>query len=178
MKLPLRKWHNVYFAKQRTWFITIQLHPPQILQSRFTSIKLFFLIYITAAVFVTLPSPNPQSPLPPTRESITDLQLFQYLVWRLALKTFRNHSLISVSLWHIFFFYYYHGRVWYYFSFFFPFFDRAENGIHIHYHSLQAPGSSSFPDDRSDLTFWRGGGYNGVYCIKMYSGFIDIHSIG
>lgn len=39
---------HVYFAKQRTWFITIQLHPPQILQSRFTSIKLFF-FYITAA---------------------------------------------------------------------------------------------------------------------------------
>lgn len=38
----------VYTLRNREpGFITIQLHPPQILQSRFTSIKLFF--YITAA---------------------------------------------------------------------------------------------------------------------------------
>lgn len=66
--------------KQRTWFITIQLHPPQILQSRFTCIKL--LIYNSSCFLSTLCSPNPWTPCLLPRKSITGAQF--YLVWRLA----------------------------------------------------------------------------------------------
>lgn len=124
-----------YFVKQRTWFITIQLHPPQILQSRFTSIKL--LIYNSSCFLSTLPSPNPWTPCLLLRKSITGAQF--YLVWKLAPPIIQ---LYSASL-HFFIILFSFG--------FSCFFDRTANRIFIHLTSVQVPGSSfAHPDNRKN----------------------------
>lgn len=108
--------------KQRTWFITIQLHPPQILQSRFTCIKL--LIYNSSCFLSTLCS-NPWTPCLLLRKSITGAQF--YLVWKLAPPIIQ---LYLASL-HFFIILLSFGI----FSSFF--FDRTENRIFIHLTSVQ-----------------------------------------
>ena len=140
-----------YFAKQRTWFITIQLHPPQILQSRFTSIKLF--LYNSSCFFSTLCSPEPPNPLPPTREKHYRCTIL------FGVKTGpSNHSaVISLTERFLFVFVLLQDLVLF---FFFFFLTELQTGFNIHLHSLQAPGSFSFPDNRRDLTFRRGGNYD------------------
>lgn len=123
--------------------------------------------YITAAFFHTVPL-TPRSRCLLLGKNITGAQL--YLVWRLAPRITQPYS---VSLWGLLFVLYY-CRI----LVIFHVLTRAPNKIYIHYHSLRASGSTfSYPDNRRDLTLRRGG-ITTVYCIKMYSGFIDIHSIG
>lgn len=105
--------------KQRTWFITIQLHPPQILQSRFTCIKL--LIYNSSCFLSTLCSPNPWTPCLLLRKSITGAQF--YLVWKLAPPIIQ---LYSASM--HFFYYYYFVVLWDLF-FFFSFLTEMQIGF-------------------------------------------------
>lgn len=128
-------------------FITIQLHPPQILQSRFTSIKLFFL-YNSSCFISTLCSHDPPSPCLLLGKSITGAQF--YLVWRL------KGAPQIIQLWWVSLrgsFVLYSSKIWYFFLF-----DRAANRIYIHLHSLHVPGSPfSFPDNRRHLTLRRGG---------------------
>lgn len=90
-------------------FITIQLHPPQILQSRFTSIKLFFL-YNSSCFISTLCSHDPPSPCLLLGKSITGAQF--YLVWRL------KGAPQIIQLWWVSLrgsFVLYSSKIWYFF---------------------------------------------------------------
>lgn len=123
--------------------------------------------YITAAFFSHTLFPWPPIRLPPTREKHYRCTIL------FGVKTgSSNHSAVIGLSVRCFVCFCISVGFWYFFV------DRAANRIYIHHHSLQAPGFFfSFPDNRKDLTFTRGG-ITTVYCIKMYSGFIDIHSIG
>lgn len=93
-------------------FITIQLHPPQILQSRFTSIKLFFL-YNSSCFISTLCSHDPPSPCLLLGKSITGAQF--YLVWRL------KGGPQIIQLWWVSLrgsLVLYSSKIWYFFFFF------------------------------------------------------------
>lgn len=129
--------------KQRTWFITIQLHPPQILQSRFTCIKL--LIYNSSCFFIYTVLLTPEVHASYYERALQVHNFFWCENWLLQLFNFIQHHCIFycfVVLWDLF-----------------CFFDRTANIIFIRLTTVQVPGSSfAAPDNRREPTF-RGGGF-------------------
>lgn len=111
----------------------------------------FFFLYNSSCFFSTLCSPDPNPPLPPSREKHYRCTIL------FGVKTGpSNHSaLISLTLRFCFVFF----CITIGFGTFF-FLNRAANRIYIHHHSLQVPDFFSFPDDRRDLTFRQGGNYD------------------
>ncbi len=162
----------MYLAEQGTRFIiTIQLHPQIIIQSRFTSC--IFLSF-TAAVY-----PPPPPPPPPQAFLPICLQNNHQIATTSNISLVLPHiPLIWCEDWpHGVVFLQYKRRTYS------PSFLKWQKKRGL-YHIIETKGQTPQTTSPS-ITFWLQkwyrtcrGKHNSVYhCIKMYSGFIDIHSI-